>query len=51
MEQVDLYRYVPPQGENIPVFVEPFQVDDSVPTKDEIECAVKQLRNHRSGGT
>ena len=28
----------------------PFVVDDSVPMEDEIEWAVTQLRNHRSGG-
>ena len=50
-EQVDLYRYVPPPGENIPVSVELFPVDDSVPTKDKIEWAVTRLQNHRSGGT
>ena len=49
-ERVDLYSYMPPQVENIPVVVEPLPVDDSVPTEDEIEWAVTQLRNHRSGG-
>ena len=50
-EQVDLYSYVLPPGENIPVSVEPFPVDESVPTEDNIEWAVTQLHNHRSGGT
>ena len=50
VEQVDLYQYVPPLGENIPVFVEPFPVEDLVPTEEEINCEVKQLRNNRSGG-
>ena len=27
-ERVDLYRHVPPPGENIPVSVEPFPVED-----------------------
>ena len=36
VERVDLYRHVPPSGENIPVFVEPFQVEDLVPTEDDI---------------
>ena len=49
-ERVDLYSYVPPPGANIPIFVEPFLVDDSVPTEDKIEWAVKRLQNHRSGG-
>ena len=49
-ERVDIYSYVPPQGENIPISVEPFPVDNSVPTEDEIEWAVKRLRNHHSRG-
>ena len=46
-----LYSYVPTSGENTPVSVEPFPVDDLVPTEDEIEWVVKRLQNHRSGGT
>ena len=48
-EQVDLYSYVPPPGVNILISVDPFPVDDLVPTEDDIEWAVKRLRNHRSG--
>ena len=33
-ERVDLYSYVPPPGENIPVTVAPEDVDDSVPMED-----------------
>ena len=35
-ERVDLYSYVPPPGENIPVSIEPFPLDDLVPTEDDI---------------
>ena len=35
-ERVELYSYVPPPGTNIPISVQPFLVDDSVPTEDEI---------------
>ena len=35
-ERVELYSYVPPLGTNIPISVQPFPVDDSVPTEDEI---------------
>ena len=49
-ERVDLYQHVPPPGENIPKSVEPFQVENSVPTEDEIEWDVKCLRNHCSWG-
>ena len=38
-ERVELYSYVPPPGENIPVSIDPFPVDDSVPMEDEIEWA------------
>ena len=31
--------------------VEPTLIDDSVPTEDDIEAAVKKLRRNRSGGT
>ena len=49
-DQVDLYIYVPSPGENIPVTVKPVKVDDSEPTEDKIEDAVKKLRCNRSGG-
>ena len=49
-ERVQLYSYVSPPGMNIPISVQPFPMDDSVPTEDEIEWAVTQLYNHRSGG-
>ena len=48
---MELYSYVPPLGENIPISVEPFPVENLVPTEDKIEGAVKRLRNHSSGGT
>ena len=47
---MDLYSYVSPRGVNTPISVEPFPVDESVPTYDYIELAVKQLQNNRSGG-
>ena len=49
-EQTELYRRVPPPGENIPVNVDPANIDDSVPTEDEVEEAVKRLQRNRSGG-
>ena len=50
VERVALYSYVPPPGKNIPVHIETFLVDDSVPEEGDIEWAVKSLRNNRSGG-
>ena len=49
-ERVELYSHVPLLGTNILISVQPFPVDDSVPTEYEIEWAVTQLHNHRSGG-
>ena len=37
VERVTLYIYVTPPGENIPISVKPFPVDDSVPEEDDIE--------------
>ena len=48
-ERVDLYSYVPSPGEKIPVTVAPAEVDDLVPTEEEIEDAVKNLRRNSSG--
>ena len=49
-ERLDLYSYVPPPGGNIPVSIEPLPVDDSVPTKDEIEWVVTRLKSPPGGG-
>ena len=49
-ERVDLYIYMPSPGDNIPVTVKPVKVDDSVPTEEEIEEAVKKLQQNRSEG-
>ena len=49
-DQTELYRQVPPPGEGIPVHVAKHDIDDSVPTEDEIEAAVKKLRRTRAGG-
>ena len=39
-----------PPGDNIPVAIEPFAVEDGVPEEEEIEWEVKRLRNNRAGG-
>ena len=49
-ERVELYSHVPSPGDNIPVTVIPSDVDDSVPTEDEIAEAVKKLRRNGRGG-
>ena len=49
MERVELYSYVPPLGENIPVTITPSDVDNLVPKEDEIAEAVKKLRRNRLG--
>ena len=40
-ERMDLYCHIPPSGKNIPVSVEPFQVEILVPMEGEVELAVK----------
>ena len=47
---MELYSYVPPTGDDIPISVEPFPVNDSVPTEEDIKWAVTQLQNHISRG-
>ena len=37
VERVTLYSYVIPPGENIPIYVKPLPVDNSVPVEDEIK--------------
>ena len=49
-ERVDLYSYVTSPGENILVTLKPMEVNDSVPTEEEIEEAVKKLRRNKYGG-
>ena len=49
-ERTALYIQVPYPGGNIPVTVEPAEIDNSVPTEDEIAEAVTKLRRNRSGG-
>ena len=49
-ERTAMYSQVPTPGENIPVTVEPAEIDDSVPTEDKIAAAVENLRRYRSGG-
>ena len=49
-ERVELYSQVPSPGDNIPVTVKPAEIDDLVPTEDEIVEAVTELRRNRSGG-
>ena len=50
-ERVALYSRIPPPGDNIPVTIEPFEVEDGVPTEAKIEWVVKRLHNNRAGGT
>ena len=49
-EQEQLYSREPPPGDTIPVTIDPFEVEDGIPSKAEVEWAVKRLRNNRAGG-
>ena len=48
-ERMDLYCYVPYPGNNIPLSVKPFPLDDPLPTEDKIEEVVKNIRRNRFG--
>ena len=49
-ERVELYSQVPSPGDNILVTVNPSEIDDSVPTEDEIAEAFTKLQRNRSEG-
>ena len=49
-ERVELYHQVPPHGEIIPIEEDPFLIDDSIPSMDDIDWVVCHLRRHRLGG-
>ena len=49
-QRVELFIYIPPPGTNFPIYVQPFLVEDLVPTEDAIELTVTRIRNHRSRG-
>ena len=49
-ERIYLYCQVQTQGENIPISVKPFQVEELVPTEEEIKWAVRRLWNNCSRG-
>jgi len=44
-EMEDMHKRVDPQEEPIPTLIAPYEIDDSVPTEDEITLAVKLLAN------
>ena len=43
-----MYIYIPPLGTNIPIYVQPFLVEDLVTTEDVIEWTVTRIRNNCS---
>ena len=48
-ERVALHHHIPPLGENTPIPVDPLPVDYSVPIEENIEWAVRRLRDNCSG--
>ena len=48
--QEDLYRQCPPEGEKIPILVQPYSIQDGPPEVGEIAAAVRKLRLGRAGG-
>ena len=49
-ERVDIYQRVPPLGRSIPVSLDPFPVNESVPKEEVVARSVRNLRLNRSGG-
>jgi len=49
-EMEDMHKQVDPQEEPIPTLIAPCEIDDSVPTEDEITLAVKRLKSGKSPG-
>ena len=49
-ERAQLYSRVPPPVDAISVTIDPYKVEDGVPSEAEVEWAVKRLRNNRAGG-
>ena len=49
-ERAELYAKVQAPGASIPINVEPFAIDDSVPKEPEIRAVVRGMRNGRAGG-
>ena len=47
-EEVALHHHIPPLGENISVSVDPFTWYESVTMENDIEWAVRRLRDNRS---
>ena len=50
-ERVALYHQLPSPGYNIPISVDTFQVDDSVPMEDKVKWVVSRLRTNLSRGS
>jgi hypothetical protein len=50
-EREELYRKVSPPGDPIPINVEPFDLDDSIPEDAAIREVVAGLKNGRAGGS
>ena len=48
-ERVDLYGKVEPPGDTIPINIEPFEINDAIPTESGNRTVVKGLRNGRAG--
>ena len=48
--RVVLYGHVPPSGDNIPFYIEPFYIDYMVPAEEYIEWVVRRLSSNLSEG-
>ena len=48
-ERVEIYRRVPPPGDNFPVDIEPLLIDNYIPLEDEDKWNVQRLQRHLFG--
>jgi hypothetical protein len=49
-ERIALYTCVPPAGEMLPINVQPFDINDDVPSDSEIKEVVRELQNGQAAG-
>ena len=47
---VDIYWHIPPLGQPIPMGVQPFLVDESIPEDKDISWSMRRLSLNHSGG-
>ena len=49
-ERVELYEKIEPPGDPIPINIDPFEINDAIPTESEVGTVVTGLRDGRAEG-